>query len=383
MVFSSFTFLFMFLPAFLAVYFLSPGRIKNLVALIGSCVFYAWGAPRILPLLLLGCLIDFCLGRQFANASLSAGRKKALLIFGLLLNVSFLAYFKYANFFVAEFNGLLSLSGIPEFSWKKIALPIGISFYTFHKISYLVDVYNGRAQASRNLIDYLLYIALFPQLVAGPILRYYDISEQLRHRRVTLDDFSHGAFRFCVGLGKKILIADEMGKVADNVFHFSAASSPGTVYLWLGLIAYAYQIYFDFSAYSDMAIGLGRMLGFRFLENFNMPYISKNITEFWRRWHISLSNWMRDYLYIPLGGNRVPAWRNYINLWLVFLLSGLWHGASWNFILWGMFHGSFLTFDKLFWLKYSQKLPRVFNVAITFLVIFSWTFSVHSCGSFF
>ena len=273
-----------------------------------------------------------------------------------------------------EVNTVLGWFGSSQFTWTKILLPIGISFFTFQKISYVVDTYRGVAKPARNFFDYALYVSLFPQLIAGPIIRYHDVSEQIRFRQHSMDDFFYGMYRFCVGLGKKVLIADILGAVADNVFKIPAGELTFS-FAWLGILCYAFQIYFDFSGYSDMAIGLGRMIGFRFLENFNMPYISQSITEFWRRWHISLSNWMKEYLYIPLGGNRVSTRRLYFNLWVVFLLSGLWHGAQWTFVAWGVFHGLFLVLDRVFLLKLTSNLPKLFNVALTFLIVLcGWVF---------
>jgi alginate O-acetyltransferase complex protein AlgI len=372
MVFSSFIFLFFFLPAFLACYFMSSARWKNTVVLLWSYVFYAWGAPNIVPLFFLSCVIDYFLSRGIARYYEKLLWRRFLLVCSLALNLGALLYFKYSNFFVGELNNLIQSTGGQAIAWTAVVLPIGISFFTFHKISYIVDVYRGTVKPSRSFIDYALYIALFPQLIAGPIIRYYDIAVQITSRQHDLDSVLYGAYRFCLGLGKKVLIADSMAQVVQNIFelHPEALSSSRA---WLGAVCYAYQIYFDFSGYSDMAIGLGRIMGFRFLENFNMPYIAQNFTEFWRRWHISLSNWMRDYLYIPLGGNRVSPLRTYLNLWIVFILSGFWHGASWNFVVWGIYHGFFLAMDKLFWLEKSKQLGKILNMLITFvLVLFGW-----------
>lgn len=370
MVFSSFLFLSLFLPLFWLSYFLSPKKLKNACALLWSYFFYGWGAPRVLPFLFALSLFDFLISRWFAAHQ---GSKRAIgCALGVGVNLAFLGYFKYANFFVAEFNYALRLVGVSPVAWLEVALPIGISFFTFQKISYLVDVYRGTTNVAEHFIDYALYVALFPQLIAGPIIRYHDIHAQIAKRTHRLELVFSGIVRFSAGLGKKVLIADAMGNVADNIFNLPI-DSLSTAYAWLGALAYAYQIYFDFSGYSDMAIGLGLILGFRIPENFNCPYISQTITEFWRRWHISLSNWMREYLYIPLGGNRVLGGRLYLNLWVVFLLSGLWHGASWTFIAWGAYHGLFLTIDKLFWGKVAARLPRIVNVTVTFLIVlFSW-----------
>ena len=374
MVFSSFLFLAVFLPVFLMLYHVTPVRWRNLTALFASLSFYAWGAPKILPLLLLSSLSDLILSRYLAPEVYRVRTRKRALSIALSVNIGLLLYFKYSNFFVAEINRLLGALGGGSFGWTAVALPIGISFFTFQKISYLVDVYRGIVPPAKSFVTYTLFVVLFPQLIAGPIVRYRQIVDQLAKRTVTLDDFYIGVTRFCIGLGKKVLIADSLGLVMDNALHFSPdkLSMP---YAWLGIVCYAFQIFFDFSGYSDMAIGLGRMMGFRLPENFNAPYISQNFTEFWRRWHMTLSTWMKEYLYIPLGGNRVSPFRMYLNLWIVFFLSGLWHGASWSFVVWGCFHGFFLVLDKLWWLRFSKALPRVLNIALTFmLVCIGWVF---------
>ena len=372
MVFSSFIFVFGFLPLFLGVYFLTPARFKNFCILLWSYLFYAWGAPTLVLFLLFSSAADYAISKQISKSTEKGQRR--FLGLGILLNLSLLAYYKYANFGIAELNRLLANMGLDPVLWAEVALPIGISFFTFQKISYLVDVYRQTASPAKNIINYLLYVVSFPQLIAGPIVRYHDVSLQIENRRHTPELLFSGAYRFSIGLGKKVLLADPMGNVAANVLKLDS-SELSTPYAWLGIICYAYQIYFDFSGYSDMAIGLGRLMGFEFLENFDRPYISQNITEFWRRWHISLSRWMRDYLYIPLGGNRVSKRRVYLNLWIVFLLSGLWHGANWTFVIWGALHGLFLTFDKVFWLNFSKNLARPLNTAVTFLLVcISWVF---------
>jgi alginate O-acetyltransferase complex protein AlgI len=372
MVFSSFLFLFFFLPACLGCYFVAPARWKNLVLLVWSYLFYAWGAPRLIGLFFISTVVDYVLGRAIAANRSQVQRQKLLLTVSLVFNLAALFYFKYANFFIGELEDLMRKHNLGGIHWVQVALPIGISFFTFHKISYIVDVYRGIVRPATNFINYALYIALFPQLIAGPIIRYHDIHEQISKRVHDIESVFSGLCRFCLGLGKKVLIADAMGSVANNVFHLQS-SELSAPYAWLGIICYAYQIYFDFSGYSDMAIGLGKVMGFHFLENFDQPYISQNFTEFWRRWHISLSRWMRDYLYIPLGGNRVSKVRMYLNLWVVFFLSGLWHGANWTFIVWGLYHGFFLVIDRLFWLKLSLRLGRVINTLLTFvLVLVGW-----------
>ena len=372
MVFSSITFLFVFLPVLLAAYYACPARHRNRVALAGSLIFYAWGAPRFVIVLGVSSLLDYALSRELPEGRRAPGARQAALAAAVSLNIGLLLYFKYANFFVAELNGWLARFGAEGVGWTAVALPIGISFFTFQKVSYLVDVYRGTARVARNASDYLLYVALFPQLIAGPIVRYHDVAMQLIRREHTRERFFTGILRFCQGLGKKVLVANMMAEVADAAF----GAAPGSLTCggaWLGAVAYAFQIYFDFSGYSDMAIGLGRLLGIEFLENFNRPYVSRSITEFWRRWHISLSNWMREYLYIPLGGNRKGGARTYFNLWLVFLASGFWHGAAWNFVAWGAFHGFFLCVDKLFKNTRAARAPAWAGIPVTFvLVLFSW-----------
>lgn len=390
MVFASHTFLFLFLPIFLAIYYCVPFKLKNLVALLASYFFYAWGAPLVVVVLLVSCIVDHYISMLLSppdsneadnfsppatapEAKFGLTRKQWLTI-GLLINLALLFYYKYTNFFLHEVNRILNVLGVVNISWTSVALPAGISFFTFHKISYLVDIYRGTAKPARKLTDFLLYVVSFPQLIAGPIVRYHDVAPQIIKRQHTLDNLFYGAVRFSIGLGKKVLIADQMGYIADNVF----AISPEKLtcpFAWIGIICYAYQIYFDFSGYSDMALGLGRMMGFHYLENFNMPYISQSITDFWRRWHISLSNFLREYLYFPLGGNRVSSFRSYLNLWIVFLVSGIWHGASWTFVFWGLYHGLFLTLDKLFMLRISKHIPKVINVMLTFVVVnVGWVF---------
>jgi len=372
MIFSSITFLFIFLPAVLALYYLTPTRWRNIPALIASLVFFAWGAPRFVFVLIATCFVDYHVSRFLPPGRLPDKPRKRLLGAVIAFDLAFLLYFKYANFFVAQTQDFLSLFGIPPFAWMSVALPIGISFFTFHKISYLVDVYRGVAPVVQSAGRHLLYIALFPQLIAGPIIRYHDVAKQLEKRDHTRERFFAGILRFCQGLGKKVLVANTLGEVADAAF----GGAPGDLscgWAWLGVVAYAFQIYFDFSGYSDMALGLGRMMGIEFLENFNRPYISHNFTEFWRRWHISLSNFMREYLYIPLGGNRKGTVRTYFNLWLVFLISGFWHGAAWNFVAWGAYHGFFLCVDKLFKDTRISRAPGWVGIPVTFvLVLFSW-----------
>jgi len=375
MVFSSLIFLFIFLPFFLLAYYLTPARYRNYPALAGSCVFYAWGAPKFLFVLAIMCILNYQFGGAIFRTDRQDGaRRRRILALALALNLGLLFYFKYSNFFITEINMLLSAAGMQQVRWLPVMLPIGISFFTFHMISYLVDVYRGIVTPAARFVDYFLYIIFFPQLIAGPIIRYHDIADQIRSREFVSTRFVSGALRFCAGLGKKALIANVLGEMADSAFDLKMGNL-SVSFAWLGVLCYSFQIYFDFSGYSDMAIGLGRMLGFQFLENFNFPYIARNFTEFWRRWHISLSNFMREYLYVPLGGNKVQKWRMFLNLWIVFLLSGFWHGASYNFLAWGAFHGFFLSLDKLVPSSWTSRIPRLAAAPVNFVVLmFSWVF---------
>lgn len=372
MVFSSTLFLLYFLPAFLLLYHLVPKNWKNGAILLASVLFYAWGAPRFIFVILASTVLDFFVVRSL-HRSATQQKKKAWLILSISLNLGLLLYFKYANFFVENVNQLFASFGAAEVGWTKVALPIGISFYTFQTLTYAVDVYRGVRPPLKKVSDYLLYILSFPQMIAGPIVRFNAIAAQITHRVERIDDKLMGLYRFTIGLAKKVLIANVMGEQADaifaqNPFELSSAAA------WVGILAYTFQIYFDFSGYSDMAIGLGRIMGFRFPENFDSPYISRSITEFWRRWHITLGGFMRDYLYIPLGGNRVKSKaRLYLNLWLVFLLSGLWHGASWNFVLWGAFHGLFLILDRLFLGRFLLAIGKLPAMLLTFFItVMGW-----------
>ncbi len=374
MVFSSILFLLYFLPIFLILYQLTGKNYKNYFILFASVLFYAWGAPKFVFLLLISTIIDFYLVNAM-HRTREAIQKKILLGLSIGLNVGLLLYFKYANFFIDNVNTILANSGINTISWTKIVLPIGISFYTFQTLTYSIDVYRKAHVPLKKLTNYLLYIMSFPQMIAGPIVRFKEIADQIEERKETTDDKLQGIIRFSIGLAKKVLIANVMGEQADIILSQNPESISSS-YLWLGMIAYTFQIYFDFSGYSDMAIGLGRIMGFSFPENFNHPYTSKSISEFWRRWHITLGVWMRDYLYIPLGGNRVSTkFRLYSNLWFVFLISGFWHGASWNFLIWGAYHGVFLILDRLFLDKLLTKVPSLFRVLFTFgLVVIGWVF---------
>jgi alginate O-acetyltransferase complex protein AlgI len=371
MLFNSPLFLFCFAPILFLTYFLSPRSIRNPILVLSSITFYAWGEPQFVGIVLLSTFLDWLIG----NAIFRSRGEKAkiyLLCLGILGNVGILFYFKYAGFFVDGLNVALTslyLNNIPAMT---IALPIGISFIAFEKITYLVDIYKRMGKPAHSMISYFLYVLLFPKLLAGPIVKYHDIAGQLDARTLSAEDFVGGLKRFLIGLAKKVLIADTLQEVVDPIFKLSSGDL-GFYNAWVGLICFTLQIYFDFSGYSDMAIGLARMMGFRLLENFNMPYISESFTEFWRRWHISLSTWIREYLYIPLGGNRVSSARMYTNLLLCFLLCGLWHGASWTFVIWGLYHGLFLIFDKVYWIDFQKSLPRFLNNLVTFfLVMIGW-----------
>jgi len=374
MVFSGLLFLWYFLPIFLLFYFAAPTQWKNTVALLGSCFFYAWGAPEFFFLLFPSLIIDFYLVRL---TNLSIGKlQKCLYAVNLTLIILLLLIAKYLNFFVENINQVVQLWGANGINMKAIVLPIGISFITFQRISYVIDCWTKKTTPLVHFQNYALYILLFPQLIAGPIIRFNEIAGQIinRQQQDTIDYKLSGFFRFIIGLSKKVLIADSIGLVVDGIFGMPLGNL-NMATAWLGIIAYSFQIYYDFSGYSDMAIGIARMLGFRFPENFNFPYIAQNISEFWRRWHITLGNWMRDYLYIPLGGNRVSKGRMYVNLWTVFLLSGLWHGAAWTFIFWGAFHGLFLILDRLFLINYLTKLGKIPAILITyFIVLIGWVF---------
>jgi alginate O-acetyltransferase complex protein AlgI len=370
MVFTSHVFIFYFLPIVLLLYYCLPVQ-RNLQLLVASYVFYGWWDPSFLLLMLFATVVNYVCGLVIAGAGANRRRATAALVVSVVASLGLLGFFKYFTFAEENVNHLLTMLGAGPLSVLQIALPIGISFYIFHNISYTVDVYRGVAPPVRSFRDFACFIALFPQLVAGPILRYNVIAGQLVERTHTLDKFSAGIALFVLGFAKKILLANAIAPMADSAF---AAQAPGMLDAWLGVIAYAFQIYFDFSGYSDMAIGLGRMIGFEFPRNFDGPYRSESITEFWRRWHISLSTFLRDYLYIPLGGNRVSAKRNYFNLTLVMLLGGLWHGANWTFVAWGAFHGSMLAFERMLGKKsLYAAFPRPMRIGVTFvLVLISW-----------
>ena len=366
MLFSSIPFLYYFLPSVLILYFIVPKKLKNTVLMLSSLVFYGWGEPKYVVLMIASIVIGYFSGiliEAFSQKKLS----KVFLGISVAVNLGFLAYFKYADFFIQNFNAVTGLS-IPLL---RIALPIGISFYTFQILSYTIDVYRKDVPAQKNIINLAAYITMFPQLIAGPIVRYSDIAKQLEERTHSFENFSKGIRRFILGLGKKILIANSLGELCDV---FKASDDKSVLFYWLYAVAFGLHVYFDFSGYSDMAIGLGRIFGFRFSENFNYPYISKSATEFWRRWHMSLGTWFRDYVYIPLGGNRVSKPKWFFNIFVVWFLTGFWHGAAWNFIIWGLFFAVLLIVEKVFLLRYLDKskvISRVYTlvaVGISFVI---------------
>ena len=365
MLFSSIPFLYYFLPLTLLCYFLAPRRAKNAVLLLFSLVFYAWGEPKYVLFMVASILQGYLFGRLVEKYRNYPRRSKLFLTVSVLFSLLLLGYCKYADFFIRSFNAVTGLS-VPLL---RVALPIGISFYTFQILSYVVDVYRGTVAAQRNLIDLGTYIAMFPQLIAGPIVRYADIEPQLKERRSTPDMIAAGAQRFVLGLAKKVLVANVLYQL---ITVYKSTTQPSVLYSWMYAAAYMLHIYFDFSGYSDMAIGLGKIFGFHFAENFNYPYISRSATEFWRRWHMSLGSWFRDYVYIPMGGNRVAPARRYFNILVVWILTGLWHGADWNFVLWGLFFAVFLIMEKGFLLKPLQKLPVLSHLYTLLLVAVSF-----------
>ncbi len=383
MLFSSPVFLFLFLPLVLGVYFvlwlaargapLWRCRIANAWLLVASLFFYAWGEQEIVLVMLASIAGNFGLG-LWVDRARARGGGRGVVALALVFNLGLLVFYKYASFLVANWNGLFGEPGAPALDWEPIALPIGISFFTFQALSYVVDVYRRHGPAQTNPVSFATYIALFPQLVAGPIVRYRDVAAQLAARTIRGTDFSAGVRRFAIGLCKKMLVANTVALPADRIFALPESElSPALA--WTGVVCYTLQIYFDFSGYSDMAIGLGRMFGFRFLENFRWPYVARSITEFWRRWHISLSTWFRDYLYVPLGGNRRGRARTYANLVTVFFLCGLWHGASWSFVVWGLFHGAFLVVERVGPGRALARLPRPLAHAYVVLVVMvGWVF---------
>jgi len=391
MVFSSHLFIFYFLPLALGVYYLLPLRGKHVALTLFSYVFYGWANPWFVLLMMFQTVVDWICGMTLAGLwgrprgapvpllephAPRTRLQKGALAGALISNLLLLGFFKYFNFGLASWNGLMTVAGLDAARWDtvlRITLPLGISFYTFQSMSYAIDVYRGEARAIRSILDYMCYVAMFPQLVAGPIVRFQDVADQFVTRTHTLQKFARGVAFFALGLGKKILLANPCGKVADTVFDAGAAAALDA---WYGVCAYAFQIYFDFSGYTDMAIGLGLMLGWVFAKNFDSPYLSHSLTEFWRRWHLSLSTWLRDNLYVPLGGNRRGESRTYFNLAITMVLGGLWHGASWNFVIWGSIHGGMLAFERLRGKEsWYRRFPGPLKTALTFvIVLFTWVF---------
>ena len=359
MLFSSIPFLYYFLPAVLILYFLAPRVLKNAVLLLSSLVFYGWGEPKLLFLMLFTIVMFYGCGLAMGKAQTKPW-KKLWLIVSIVISVALLGLFKYADFFIDSFNAVTGLS-VPLL---RLALPVGISFYTFQCLSYTIDVYRGNAAVQKNPISFGAYVTLFPQLIAGPIVRYVDVARELDDRTHSWEMIGQGLRRFLVGLAKKILIANQLGELTNL---FRASGEKSVLFYWIYAIAFSLHIYFDFSGYSDMAIGLGKLFGFRFIENFNYPYLSRSIAEFWRRWHMSLGSWFRDYVYIPLGGNRVSKARWVFNILVVWMLTGLWHGAAWNFVLWGLLYAVFLLLEK--WVPALQKMPSLLKRAYVLLVV--------------
>lgn len=367
MVFSSLVFMFAYLPITLLAYYLVPRQGRNIFLFIVNLIFYGWGEPRLVLLMVFNIFFNYIGGWLVDKYRADAKKKKLFLILTCVLDIGILAVFKYTGMITETLN-MLPFLNIPEL---QISLPIGISFYTFQTMSYVIDVYRDDAPVSKNFINFGTYVALFPQLIAGPIVRYRDVAEQLVNRRETLEMFTKGVKLFMVGLAKKVIIANTMGTLTTNIF--ATTDENGVVGTWVGMIAYTFQIYFDFSGYSDMACGLGNMLGFEFLKNFNYPYIAKSITDFWRRWHISLSTWFKEYVYIPLGGNRKGVKRQILNLLIVWGLTGLWHGAAYNFVLWGLYYGLLLILEKFVLKKFLDRLPSfVQHIYTLFIIIIGW-----------
>lgn len=367
MVFSSLVFMFAYLPITLLAYYLVPRQGRNIFLFIVNLIFYGWGEPKLVLLMVFNIFFNYIGGWLVDKYRADAKKKKLFLILTCVLDIGILAVFKYTGMITETLN-MLPFLNIPEL---QISLPIGISFYTFQTMSYVIDVYRDDAPVSKNFINFGTYVALFPQLIAGPIVRYRDVAEQLVNRRETLEMFTRGVKLFMVGLAKKVIIANTMGTLTTNIF--ATTDENGVVGTWVGMIAYTFQIYFDFSGYSDMACGLGNMMGFEFLKNFNYPYIAKSITDFWRRWHISLSTWFKEYVYIPLGGNRKGVKRQILNLLIVWGLTGLWHGAAYNFVLWGLYYGLLLILEKFVLKKFLDKLPSfVQHIYTLFIVIIGW-----------
>lgn len=372
MVFSSLIFLFLFLPITLVFYYISRIKTRNFILLLASLIFYAWGEPVYVFFMLFSTVVDYIHGLKVERLIELGERQKALrvVISSAIINLFVLCFFKYSDFLIENINTIFNL----DIGLLNLPLPIGISFYTFQTMSYTIDIYRGDAKAQKSILDFGAYVALFPQLVAGPIVRYQTIATQINKREHSIEKFADGVNRFVCGLAKKVILSNQLAVIADGVFS-SNLSNGSILEAWLGIICYTLQIYFDFGGYSDMAIGLGKMFGFDFLENFNYPYISQTVSEFWRRWHISLGSWFRDYVYIPLGGSRVSKLKMYRNLFIVWFLTGMWHGASWTFIIWGIYFGVFITLEKTFLEKVLYKIPRVFrHIYLLLIVVIGWVF---------
>ena len=370
MVFSSLLFLFRFLPITFLIYYLAPAKLKNTVLFLASLFFYTWGEPKFFPIMLVSIAVNYVAGLLMERYDQKEKVRKLSFWVVFVITLGFLLFFKYTNFFLSNINALLGTS-LPLLSASEFHLPLGISFYTFQILAYTIDVYRRKIRVEHNIIDFGAFVVLFPQLIAGPIVLYSDISRELKHRKITLEQIDEGVGLFIMGLASKILLADTVGALWTEVqtLGFENISTP---LAWMGLLAYSFQIYFDFSGYSLMAIGLGRMLGFYFPKNFNYPYISRSITEFWRRWHITLSSWFREYVYIPLGGNRVGRARQSFNIFVVWFLTGFWHGANWNFIFWGLYFFVLLMIEKTFLLKHLEKSRILSHIYLIFLVMISW-----------
>lgn len=364
MLFSGIPFLYLFLPCVLVLYFAVPKKLRNTVLMLSSFFFYAWGEQMYTVLLFISVLIGYILGLLIEKTRGKAA-SRLFLVLSVIQNLSFLCYFKYADFFISNFNAATGLS-VPLLN---VILPIGISFFTFQILSYTIDVYRGDVKAQRNFINLAAYVTMFPQLVAGPIVRYSDVDAQLTERTISVEKTALGIRRFVIGLAKKVILANRLGEVCDI---FRTSDEQSVIFVWLYAICYTFHVYFDFSGYSDMAIGLGKVFGFDFIENFNYPYISRSVTEFWRRWHMSLGTWFRDYVYIPMGGNRVPFVRHIFNILVVWMLTGFWHGAAWNFIIWGLYFAVILVLEKNFLLKYLKKSKVLSRIYVLLLVIVSF-----------
>lgn len=373
MVFSSLLFLFIFLPLFFVSYFIVPKSLRNFILLIASLIFYAWGEPVYILIMIFSTVLDYSCGRVIHAFRDHKVLPKLALVTSITVNLGMLGFFKYADFFITNVNHFLET----PLDLLKIALPIGISFYTFQTMSYTIDLYKGKINVQKNIISFGAYVTMFPQLIAGPIVTYDNIERTLDHRTVSFELFSEGTMRFIEGLAKKVLLANNIGMLW-NLIQAKSISELSIVGAWLGIVAFSLQLYFDFSGYSDMAIGLGKIMGFHFPENFNYPYMAQSVTEFWRRWHITLGNWFREYVYIPLGGNRVPTWRHYLNIFIVWFLTGFWHGAGWNFIVWGVLFAFIMILEKSFLLSKLEKMPRfVRHAYLLIVVIISWVFFSH------